>query len=239
MKYTDIIQGTFISRPNRFIANVETDEGVETVHVKNTGRCREILIPGTRVILEKGRNPERKTKYSLIAAYKGDLLINIDSQVPNLVAFEGILEEKIPEIGKPAFLKREVTYGNSRFDLYFEDGDRKGFIEVKGATLEEDGVVRFPDAPTLRGTKHVLELIDAKTKGYESYILFVIQMKGARVFEPNVITDRAFGEALYEASQNGVEILAYECMVDEDGIEIAGKVACNIDMVPLTPKGKV
>lgn len=239
MKYTDIVQGTFINRPNRFIANVEIDEEVETVHVKNTGRCREILIPGTRVILEKAKNPERKTKYSLIAAYKGDMLINIDSQVPNLVAYEGILNEEIPEIGRPTFLKREVTYGNSRFDLYFEDGDRRGFIEVKGVTLEADGVVRFPDAPTLRGTKHVLELIDAGTKGYEAYVLFIVQLKGATVFEPNVITDRAFGEALYEASQRGVKILAYECTVKEDGIEIAGKVACNIDRVPLTPKGKV
>lgn len=235
MKYTQIMQGTFINRPNRFIANVEINGETETVHVKNTGRCREILLPGTGVILERGKNPERKTKYDLIAAYKGDMLINIDSQVPNLVAYEGILEGKIHEVGSPAFLKREVTYGNSRFDLYFEDGDRKGFIEVKGVTLEADGVVRFPDAPTLRGTKHVLELIDAGSNGYEAYILFVIQLKGAKVFKPNFITDRAFGEALYKASQNGVKILVYECNVEEDSIKIAGKVAYDIDPVPLTP----
>jgi len=232
MIYTNIVEGFFIDRPNRFIANVDINGAIETVHVKNTGRCREILIPGARVILERAKNENRKTKYSLIAVYKGDMLINIDSQVPNLVAYEGVLNGKIEEVGIPAFLKREVRYGNSRFDLYFEDGDRRGFIEVKGATLEIDKVVKFPDAPTKRGTKHVYELIDAASNGFEAYVLFIIQMKGVEHFEPNTIMDKAFGEALYKAANSGVKILAYQCNVVENGIEIDSSVPCSINIEP-------
>jgi len=228
MKYTNIVTGIFINRPNRFIAIVNINGTEETVHVKNTGRCRELLIPGARIILEKARNADRKTKYSLIAVYKGNTLINIDSQVPNLVAYEGILDGKVKKVGIPAFLKREVKYGASRFDLYFEDGERKGFIEVKGATLEVDSVVKFPDAPTERGTKHINELINAVSNGFEAYLLFIIQMKGADHFEPNIVMDKAFSDALYKASVSGVNIIAYQCNVYEDGIELDKEVPCKI-----------
>ncbi len=165
MRYNRIVTGTFLSRPNRFIANVMIDQEIVTVHVKNTGRCREILIPGTKVILYDSDNPGRKTRYDLIAAYKGDMLINIDSQAPN-AAFK----EFIPLSGlfKNPVIHPETTYGDSRFDFYIDDGDRKIFAEVKGVTLENDGVCSFPDAPTERGRKHLLSLLEAKNEGYEA-----------------------------------------------------------------------
>lgn len=228
MKYKEVIEGIFVKRPNRFIAHVIIDGKETIVHVKNTGRCKEILIPGTKVILERGTNPERKTPYSLIAGYKENMLINIDSQIPNAAAFEAIREGMIPQIGKVDTLKREVTFGNSRFDLYFEAGERKGFIEVKGATLEVDGEARFPDAPTTRGAKHVNELVEAKRQGYEAYILFVIQMKPITTFTPNDSTDKAFGDALRNASKNGVEVLAYDCIVKEDEMALDREVKVEL-----------
>lgn len=222
MKYTRVKEATFLKRPNRFIAHVLVDHQLEIVHVKNTGRCKEILTEGTPVILEEALNKDRKTKYSLIAAYKGEVLININSQIPNAVVYEGILENKIEEFHNITMLKREVCYGNSRFDLYFEssceDGIKKGFIEVKGVTLENEGVAMFPDAPTERGCKHIYEMIKAVEEGYEGCLFFLIQMKGVKYFTPHVIRDPEFAKALKLAHEKGVSILAYDAEVYEDQI---------------------
>ena len=222
MKYHNIIEGTFISRPNRFIANVEAAGQVQVCHVKNTGRCRELLVPGCRVYLETADNPNRKTKYDLIAVKKGNLLINMDSQAPNKAAGEW-LEKRIlyPDL---KILKPEVKYDNSRFDFYIEAGERKIFLEVKGVTLEEGGIARFPDAPTERGVKHIRELMACMKEGYEPVILLVVQMKGIRRFMPNDETHKAFGDTLREAREKGVRILAYDCLVTEDSMEIRDPV---------------
>lgn len=211
MRYHAVTAGRFLSRPNRFIAHVETPAGVETVHVKNTGRCRELLIPGATVYLEESANPARKTRYDLIAVEKGDRLINMDAQAPNRVFEEwarggGFL----PEL---SLLRPETTYRNSRFDFYWESSAERGFVEVKGVTLEEDGVVRFPDAPTLRGVKHLQELEEARRAGYRTAVCFVIQMENVSWFEPNDRTHPAFGAALRHAAEAGVEVLAMECRV--------------------------
>lgn len=218
MEYKNIIRAKFISRPNRFIALCDICGKEEKVHVKNTGRCKELLTEGADVFLEKSDKAERKTKYSLISVYKGENLINMDSQAPNAVAAEAICEGKIKEIGVPDFIKREVTFGESRFDIYFEKDGKKAFVEVKGVTLENDGVASFPDAPTERGRKHINELIRAKNEGYEAYIFFVIQMKGVREFVPNYKTDEAFANALKTAEKNGVKVIAYDCIVGESFI---------------------
>ena len=229
MKYKKIIEGIFIERPNRFIAQVLIDDIEETVHVKNTGRCRELLIPGAKVILEDcSDNPNRKTRYSLIAVYKGDILINMDSQVPNAVVFESIKENCIPAIGKINSIKREVTYQNSRFDIYFETDNKKGFIEVKGVTLESDSIAMFPDAPTQRGTKHVLEMVKAVEEGYTGIIFFLIQMKGPKEFRLNWEMDKEFSEAVRFANENGVTIMAYDSIVDEDSIELGKPIALDL-----------
>ncbi|HOA97565.1 MAG TPA: DNA/RNA nuclease SfsA, partial [Acetivibrio saccincola] len=185
MHYNSIKKGIFINRPNRFVANVLIDGITETVHVKNTGRCKEILVKGTTVFLEESSNLNRKTRYSLVAAYKGDTLINIDSQAPNHVVYEAILQNKIKDFKDVLTLKKEVTFGKSRFDLYFENKSEKGFIEVKGVTLEKDGTAMFPDAPTVRGTRHILEMIDVVNNKYKGYILFLVQLKGVKCFTPN------------------------------------------------------
>jgi sugar fermentation stimulation protein A len=224
LKYISVKTAQFIKRPNRFIAHVIVDNKEEIVHVKNTGRCKEILQEGTTVILEKSDKPERKTRYSIIAAYKGDVLINIDSQVPNMVVYQGILEGKIKEIQTVTKLSREVVYGNSRFDLYFEADEQKGFIEVKGATLETHGISMFPDAPTQRGCKHVYEMIKAVEEGYAGYILFLIQMKGVKYFTPFEERDPEFAKALKLAHEKGVAILAYDSIVFEDEISIGAPV---------------
>jgi sugar fermentation stimulation protein A len=224
LKYTSIKSATFISRPNRFISHVLVDGRDEVAHVKNTGRCREILQEGAAIILEEASNPNRKTKYSLIAAYKGDVLINIDSQVPNMVVYEAIKKEMLKEFHEITRLSREVTYGNSRFDLYFESGEQKGFIEVKGVTLEVDGIAMFPDAPTERGSKHVYEMIKAVEEGYAGFIFFLIQMKGVTHFTPNVVRDPKFAKALRLAQEKGVTILAYDALVDDAGICIGNPV---------------
>ena len=223
MKYNNIVKGKFIERPNRFIAKVEIDGVTETVHVKNTGRCRELLVKGSTVYLEKSNNPERKTRYDLIAVLKnGNNIINMDSQIPNAVTDEWLRKGNL--FSKDAIIRREVTHNKSRFDFYIEDGDRKIFLEVKGCTLETDGIARFPDAPTERGVKHINELIDCINLGFEAYILFVIQMKGINHFEPNDCTHKAFGDALRLAQKSGVKILAYDCYVTSDRIEIDKEV---------------
>lgn len=216
MKYKNIVTGRFISRPNRFIANVEIDGQVEICHVKNTGRCKELLVPGTILFLEYINSPSRKTKYDVIGVNKQGTLINMDSQIPNKVVYEWIKEGNL--FSEHARLRPETTFGNSRFDLYVEDGERKAYIEVKGVTLEQDGIARFPDAPTVRGVKHIRELCECIRQGYEAYIIFVIQMKGIHRFEPNWQTQKAFGDALAEADAQGVQILAYDCAVTEDSI---------------------
>lgn len=218
MKYETTVPAVFLDRPNRFIAHVRLGDCVETVHVKNTGRCKELLVPGAEVILERSSNPSRKTKYDIICVNKSGRLINMDSQIPNRAAEEwlksgGLFPEEIEVF-------REKTYGNSRFDLYVESKQRKAFIEVKGVTLEQDNVARFPDAPTLRGIKHMEELIRCQQDGYEAYLLFVIQMKGIVRFEPNWETHREFGETLVRAANAGVHILARDCAVTEDSIEL-------------------
>jgi len=224
LKYTNIVEGTFIDRPNRFIANVLINDKLEKVHVKNTGRCKEILKKGTKVYLEKSNNPNRKTKYSLISAYKGDLLINIDSQVPNDVVYSSILSNKIPEISNVDLLKREVNYKNSRFDFYFEKDNMKGFIEVKGVTLEIDGISLFPDAPTKRGTKHIHEITSSVKEGYNSYIFFLIQMPNIGYFKPNVAMDKEFSDALLLAKEKGVNLLAYNSIVEPDKISLGERI---------------
>ncbi|MCQ1529581.1 DNA/RNA nuclease SfsA [Lutispora saccharofermentans] len=221
MQYKDTKEALFIKRPNRFIAHVLLDGKEEIVHVRNTGRCKEILMEGTKVILEASKNPNRKTAYSLIAAYKGDTLINIDSQIPNAVVFEGVKQGKIPLISGVKYLKREVTYGNSRFDMYFEKEDSRGFIEVKGVTLEDGGLAMFPDAPTERGRKHLAEMSHAVSQGYEGYVIFLIQMKGVEAFSPNFVMDPDFSEELKRCSDKGVKVLAYDSIVKENEITIS------------------
>lgn len=213
MKYGKMVEARFLRRVNRFTAFVELDGQKEMVHVKNTGRCKELLLEGARVFLEEADKEGRKTKYSLISAYKGDVLVNMDSQAPNQMAAEALAEGRIKEVGAVDLLKREVKYENSRFDLYYQKGEKKGFIEVKGVTLEEEGVAKFPDAPTERGAKHLRELIKAKEEDYEAAVLFVIQMKGVTEFRPNAERDEKFADALRDAAAAGVQILAYDCSV--------------------------
>lgn len=221
MDYQKVVEGIFIERPNRFIARVKLPEGEAIAHVKNTGRCRELLIPGVRVYLEDhGNGTLRKTRYSLISVWKGDMLINMDSQVPNAVAADALEKGLITQLPKVNLIKREKIFGDSRFDIYYERGEQKGFLEVKGVTLEEDGIAMFPDAPTIRGTKHIIELIKAKKEGYEASILFLIQMKGPVSFEPNRSMDPGFAGAVELAKRSGVRILAYDSIVTPNTISI-------------------
>lgn len=226
MKYGQVEEAVFLERPNRFAAWVERQGEKELCHVKNTGRCRELLLPKAAVYLAKSSNTGRKTCYDLIGVKKGERLINMDSQAPNKAAREwlqdgGFFEGELK-------IRQEVTYGSSRFDLYVEAGERRIFMEVKGVTLEEDGIARFPDAPTERGIKHIRELAACQKEGYEAYLLFVIQMKGVHCFEPNDRTHPAFGEALREASAQGVKILAYDCKVTEDSMVIDQPVTVRL-----------
>lgn len=229
MKYDKVVEGIFIKRPNRFIAHVYINGIEEIVHVKNTGRCRELLLPGAKAILEDcSNNPNRKTKYSLISVWKEDILVNMDSQVPNAVVYNSLMENEIHGLENLTKIKREVSFGNSRFDLYFESGNSKGFIEVKGVTLENEGISMFPDAPTTRGTKHVLEMIHAVEEGYRGAILFLIQMKGPKVFRLNWAMDKDFSEAVKLASEKGVEILAYDSIVSQDTISIGKPIGVDL-----------
>lgn len=222
IKYSKIKEAVFVERPNRFIARVIVDGKEETVHVKNTGRCRELLIKGCDVILYESDSVGRKTKYDLVAVYKrrdgkSPLLINMDSQIPNDVAEEWLKKGGL--FSSNAKIRREVKYGDSRFDFYIEDGERKAFLEVKGVTLEENGVAIFPDAPTERGIKHINELVFAKSQGYEAYILFIVQMKEIGEMRPNDRTHKAFGDALRQADKKGVRVLALDCVVTENSVE--------------------
>ena len=222
MDYERIEPAVFRERPNRFIAYVDLNGRQETVHVKNTGRCAELLVPGAAVYVQRCANPERKTKWDLIAVEKGSRMINMDSQIPNRLAEEWVREGNLfPDV---TLIRPETIYGSSRFDLYVEAGDRKIFIEVKGVTLEEDGVCRFPDAPSDRAVKHLEELIRAGKEGYETCVFFVVQMKGVRYFTPNTDTHPAFAETLVKAAAAGVKILAYDCKVEADSIRIADPV---------------
>lgn len=221
-----IYEGIFIERPNRFNAKVLLDGEELTVHVPNTGRCREILKEGTKIFLREELNPTRKTKYDLIAAMKGDILINIDSQIPNKVVNEALLNRKIDTLHRYSKINREKTYGKSRFDFKLSTDDEKEnyFLEVKGVTLEHNGHCMFPDAPTERGARHILELIEAKKEGYGAGILFLVQLDNVKTFSPNDERDPEFGRALRLARENGVDIMVYNCKVDINMIEINEKI---------------
>lgn len=226
MKYKNIVEGRFVERPNRFIAKVNIDGKCETVHVKNTGRCKELLTENARVYLAVSDNPLRKTKYDLIAVWKNETLVNMDSQIPNDVAEEYLKSGTI--FSENAVIKRETKYGESRFDFYIEDGGKRAFLEVKGVTLEQNGIARFPDAPTVRGTKHINELIKCQKEGFDAYILFIIQMKGIKYLEPNFATDPAFSETLKAAKESGVKILAVDCIVTPDSITFDKEISVKI-----------
>lgn len=225
MKYNNVYKASFVSRPNRFIAEIRMVGEKIRCHVKNTGRCKELLMQNATVFVEKSQNPARKTTCSLISVKKGERIVNIDSQAPNKVFHEAILNKKIqlPGFEKITFIRPEKTFGNSRFDFYIEGEVKKAFIEVKGATLEEDGVAKFPDAPTERGVKHVLELVKAKEQGYEAFIIFIAQMNNIKYLVPNDKTHKEFGQALRFAAEKGVKILAYECDCTPDSIMVNGK----------------
>ena len=225
MRYQNMTEGRFLDRPNRFIARVEIGGRTETVHVKNTGRCRELLRPGARVWCAASDNPARKTKYDLITVEKGDYLINMDSQAPNAAAKEWL---ERGGFGRAEQVISERKFGNSRFDFYLERSGQGMYLEVKGVTLEEDGVCRFPDAPTERGVKHLRELIAAKEAGYDAGVLFVIQMKPVKWLEPNDRTDPDFGRALREAAAAGVQVLAVDCRVRVDAMEIGDFVEVRL-----------
>lgn len=249
MTYQDIHTARFLARPNRFIAQVELDGAVETVHVKNTGRCRELLVPGCTVYLEGSANPARRTKYDLVAVEKerpglSPLFINMDAQAPNRVFGEWMAAGLGGTLGlpRPTLLRPETAWGNSRFDFYWEksgavsmasprepgEAGRKGFVEVKGCTLEEDGLALFPDAPTQRGVKHLRELIACREAGYEAAVCVVIQMAGMAAFSPNDRTHPEFGSALRDAAAAGVRVLAVECAAAPDSLTITGPVPVRL-----------
>ena len=229
MKYDSIYTGVFLERQNRFVARVEMDGREERVHVKNTGRCAELLVPGNRVYLEKSDAVGRKTAYDLVAVEKripeGARLVNMDSMAPNLAAREWL---ESGALGSLQNLRAEATIGDSRFDFCAEQDGRRVVIEVKGCTLEEDGVARFPDAPTERGVKHVRGLIELAKQGCRCVILIVIQMKGVRVFRPNWETHPAFGEALLEAQAAGVEVIAVDCKVVPGNVNIDRRISVDL-----------
>ena len=226
MKYENISTAGFIRRPNRFIAHI-LHEGEEKIcHVKNTGRCRELLVPGSQILVQKAENPARKTPFDLISVYKGTRLINMDAAAPNAVFGEFLRSGGLGFI--PDAVKAECRRGDSRFDFYFEHGGKAAFAEVKGVTLEENGVVRFPDAPTERGVKHLNGLIDCVKEGFEAYAVFVVQMENVKYFEPNRSTHPQFADALKEAAEAGVHILAYECAVGFDTLDITKSVEIRL-----------
>ncbi len=242
MRYQNIRKATFLARPNRFIARVLLDGAEVTVHVKNTGRCRELLAPGCTVYLERSGNPDRKTAFDLVAVEKGDLLINMDAQAPNRLFREWAEAGRF--VQGLTLLRPETRFENSRFDFYWEAGERadedigpyegrrslqrKGFVEVKGCTLERDGWTYFPDAPTERGVKHLEELLRAKEQGYEAAVCFVIQMAGVDGFSPNDATHPAFGDALRRAAAGGVDVLAVECAVTPEEVHITRPVPIKL-----------
>jgi sugar fermentation stimulation protein A len=218
MLYENIKEAVFLSRLNRFVACIEIDGRTELCHVKNTGRCRELLLEGAPVYVQEKNVAGRKTKYDLVSVFKGEKLVNVDSSAPNKVFYEWLV--KSGYFGFDSHIESEKTYGNSRLDFYIEKGAAKIFIEVKGVTLEEDGVALFPDAPTIRGIKHIKELIRCKEEGFEAYGVFIIQMEGVDYFTPNDKTHRAFGETLKIAADKGVKLIALCCNVGKSVIEI-------------------
>lgn len=226
MYYSNIKEGIFVERVNRFIANVSVEDKIEICHVKNTGRCKEILVGGSKVFVQEFDSNLRKTKFDLISVYKGNRLINIDSQVPNKMFDEFVRGGNLFQ--NLNYFKNEVKFGNSRFDFYTEYGDKKAFIEVKGVTLENDDVVLFPDAPTERGVKHLKELVSAKREGYEAYIVFVIQMENVKYFTPNYEMHKEFGDVLKFCRDEGVKILAFDSLVSKNEISIKDEVEVRI-----------
>ena len=226
MRYPNICRAVFLDRPNRFVAHCAVGEEILTVHVKNTGRCRELLVPGAEVWLTKSDNPARKTAFDLIAVQKGDRLVNMDAAAPNAAFGEYARAGRfLPDTQS---VRAEVRYGESRFDFSIEAGGRTHYVEVKGVTLEENGAVRFPDAPTQRGVKHLKELQKAAAEGHGAHAVFVIQMAEVTAFSPNDDTHPAFGEALREAAANGVQVHAFWCGVTPDSMDIAGDVPVNL-----------
>jgi sugar fermentation stimulation protein A len=217
MHYENMVRGEFISRPNRFIAHIRIGGVEEVCHVKNTGRCRELLTPGATVWCQQWDNPNRKTKFDLIAVQKGGRLINMDSQAPNAAVKQWLLSGGLGEISQ---LKGEYTHEDSRFDFSFMKDGKRCFLEVKGVTLENDGICAFPDAPTERGAKHLRGLTKLAREGFGAYVLFVIQMADVKYLHPNDATDPAFGAALREAAAAGVQVLSVDCAVTEDTMEI-------------------
>lgn len=216
MKYNNIIKATFLNRPNRFIANILVGEKEQICHVKNTGRCKELLTDNAVIYVQQNNNPNRKTKYDLIAVEKGNRLINMDSQIPNKVAYEWLIEKE--PFGKITYIKPETKYKNSRFDFYFETKSEKAFAEIKGVTLEKDGIVLFPDAPSERAVKHLNELSEALSDGYKCYVIFIIQMDNVSYFTPNYQTHKAFGETLKKVQEKGIIITAIDCLVAPNSI---------------------
>lgn len=225
MRYEPMVPGIFLARPNRFIAHVEINGKKEICHVKNTGRCKELLQPGARVWCQQFDNPNRKTKFDLITVQKADRLINMDSQAPNAAAREWLLAGGLGEISE---LKGEYTHGDSRFDFSFTKDGVRCFLEVKGVTLENDGVCAFPDAPTERGAKHLRGLTKLAREGFGAYVLFVIQMANVKYIHPNDATDPNFGKHLREAAENGVQVLAVDCDVTEDTMTIQKPVEVRL-----------
>ena len=225
MRYDNMVQGEFVCRPNRFIAHVVIDGKEEICHVKNTGRCKELLTPGATVWCREWDNPNRKTKFDLIAVQKGERLINMDSRAPNAAVKEWLLSGGLGEIAE---LKGEYTHGDSRFDFCFIKDGKRCFLEVKGVTLENDGVCAFPDAPTERGAKHLRGLTKLAQEGYGAYVLFVIQMVDVKYLHPNDATDPTFGAALREAAAAGVKVLAVDCAVTEETMEIRSPVLVKL-----------
>ena len=226
MRYPNVQKAVFLSRPNRFVAQCLVEGEELTVHVKNTGRCRELLVPGAAVWLTRSENPARKTAYDLIAVQKGHRLINMDSAAPNAAFGEFARAGKF--LPDAQAVRSEVKYGDSRFDFMLESGGKTHYIEVKGVTLEENGAVRFPDAPTERGVKHLKELQKAAREGHGAHAVFVIQMADVTAFSPNDDTHPAFGAALREAAQNGVQVHAFWCDVTPDTMHIAGEVPVKL-----------
>ena len=225
MRYQRVIPGKFLSRPNRFIALVEVGGETVVAHVKNTGRCKELLVPGVTVYLQRADAPARKTLYDLIAVEKGSLLINMDAQAPNKVFAEWARSGVLSGL---TLLRPETTWGSSRFDFYWESAAEKGFVEVKGVTLERDGGAYFPDAPTERGVKHLKELTAARQQGYQAAVCFVIQMEGMAAFSPNDETHPEFGDTLRMAARSGVDIWAYDCLVTPDTLSIDAGVPVRL-----------
>lgn len=223
MRYDNIVKGKFLSRPNRFVAYAEINGRTEKCHVKNTGRCKELLTEGCTVWLERSFSEKRKTAFDLVAVQKGERLINMDSYAPNKAA-----GEFLPKLFPGGVIRAEYTHGNSRFDFYIEENDRKILLEVKGVTLENDGIVMFPDAPTERGIKHINGLVSALEEGFETYIMFVVQMENVKYFAPNDETHPQFGDALRTAEKRGVKILAYDCRVTPESMEINKEVRIKL-----------